>query len=273
MVSSLLISQVPCANNNTFYLNLNPTGVGNTQSSFCTYAGEYNTFTACTGTQYSITVCGSSYNSAVTMYSSTGTLLFSQDAVNGSGCETFLWTSTYTGVINVLVDMANCGSNSVCSTMDITQVTSCGTSTTTSNQNCSNSTSVCNDASFNGNSSGFGTQELTSSNQGCMTTEHQSSWYTFTVSTTGTISLNITTAVDYDFAIWGPNTPCSSLGTPIRCSWAAGGGNTGLGNGAVDITEGAGGDRWVAPMSVTAGQTYIMLIDNFTANSTPFTLN
>jgi hypothetical protein len=40
-----------------------------------------------------------------------------------------------------------------------------------------------------------------------------------------------------------------------------------------DITEGAGGDKWVMPLNVTAGQTYILLIDNFTANSTPFTLD
>jgi hypothetical protein len=106
-----------------------------------------------------------------------------------------------------------------------------------------------------------------------MSTEHQSSWYIFNVVSSGTLALNITTAVDYDFAIWGPNVSCGALGAPVRCSWAAGGGNTGLGNGASDVTEGAGGDRWVQTLNVTAGQTYIMLIDNFTANSTSFTLD
>lgn len=140
-------------------------------------------------------------------------------------------------------------------------------------QNCSGSTQVCNDASFVGNSSGAGTQELNVCNQGCLSTEHQSSWYIFQAATSGTIALTITTAVDYDFAIWGPNVACSALGAPVRCSFAAGGGNTGLGNGATDNSEGAGGDKWVAPLNVIAGQTYIMLIDNFASNSTAFTLD
>jgi hypothetical protein len=33
---------------------------------------------------------------------------------------------------------------------------------------------------------------------------------------------------DYDFALYGPNVTCTSLGTPLRCSYAAVTGNTGL---------------------------------------------
>ena len=54
---------------------------------------------------------------------------------------------------------------------------------------------------------------------------------------------------------------------------SAGGGNTGLGSNAVDLSEGSDGNRWVAPLSVTAGQTYIMLIDNFASTSTAFTID
>lgn len=266
-------AQVPCPNDNNFWLDLTPTGVGNTQSSACTYAGDYDTFTAINGATYSITVCGGSYNSAVTMYSSAGVLLYSQNATAGNGCETFTWTATSNMVVWVLVDRSNCGTNTTCTSVQITQTTAGSGGGGSGNQNCSSYTQVCNDASFAGNSSGAGTQELNAGNQGCMSTEHQSSWYVFNVVSSGTLALNITTAVDYDFAIWGPNVTCGALGTPIRCSWAAGGGNTGLGNGAVDVTEGAGGDRWVQTLPVTAGQTYIMLIDNFTANSTAFTLD
>ena len=276
-----LEAQVSCPNDNSFWLDLTPSGVGNTKTSFCTYAGDYDTFTACNGTQYGISVCGGSYNSAVTMYSNTGTLLYSQNAVSGNGCETFTWTSTISGVVRVLVDIASCGTNSVCTQVSITQLTSCGTSTPSGNQDCSNSILVCNDVSFSGNSSGFGTQELPNNGtiDGCLTLEHQSSWYTFQIATSGTISLNITTTYDYDFAIWGPNVNCSSLGSPIRCSYSGLAGNTGLGNGATDLSDGDGTgsngglDAWVKPLNVVAGQTYIMLIDNFTANSTPFTLD
>lgn len=158
--------------------------------------------------------------------------------------------------------------------------------------NCSGATQVCNDVSFSGNSAGTGTQELNASNQGCLTVEHQSSWYYFQPVTSGTVALTIQTSVDYDFAIWATGN-CSSLGTPVRCSYSATTGNTGLaamnagtssGCGFLglfpcgpspvsDVTEGTGGDRWVMPLNVIAGQTYIMLIDNFTANATPFTLD
>lgn len=163
------------------------------------------------------------------------------------------------------------------------------------NTNCSGATQVCNDVAFSGNSSGAGTQELNASNQGCLGVEHQSSWYYFQPVTSGTVALNITTSVDYDFAIWATGN-CNSLGTPVRCSYSSLSGNTGLvgsyygqtsafGCGFLglfpcygtvtvsDNTEGAGGDAWVAPLNVVAGQTYIMLIDNFTANSTAFTLD
>lgn len=147
------------------------------------------------------------------------------------------------------------------------------------NNNCNNATQVCTDVSFSGNSGGAGTQELPNNNtvDGCLTIEHQSSWYYFVPATSGTVSLTIQTSVDYDFAIW-PTGNCSSLGSPVRCSYSALNGNTGLAafNGATpvtDVSEGTGGDKWVMPLNVNAGQTYILLVDNFTANSTPFTLD
>ncbi len=158
--------------------------------------------------------------------------------------------------------------------------------------NCAGATQVCNDVAFSGNSSGSGSQELNGSNQGCLGIEHQSSWYYFQPVTSGTIALTITTSVDYDFAIWATGN-CNALGSPVRCSYSASSGNTGLaattpgtptGCGflglfacppgpVTDATENASGDKWVMPLNVTAGQTYIMLIDNFTANSSAFTLD
>jgi hypothetical protein len=161
--------------------------------------------------------------------------------------------------------------------------------------NCSGATQVCTDVSFSGNSSGAGTQELTAANQGCLGTEHQSSWYYFQPVTSGTVALTIQTSVDYDFAIWATGN-CANLGTPVRCSFSANTGNTGLVSsyygqtsssgcgflwlfpcyGTVNVsdnTESSTGDAWVRPLNVVAGQTYIMLIDNFTANSTSFTLD
>jgi hypothetical protein len=143
------------------------------------------------------------------------------------------------------------------------------------NQDCVNATAICNNNTFSGNSSGNGVQELTAANQGCMTTEHQSSWYTFTIQTSGTLSMTISPqngTDDYDFALWGPNPNCPPTSAPVRCSWAAGGGNTGLVNGAGDNTEGVLGDKWVEDGNVTAGQTFVLLIDNFSSSGSAFDL-
>jgi hypothetical protein len=150
-----------------------------------------------------------------------------------------------------------------------------------SNVDCLGSTPICGNASFSGNSSGEGVEEINGTNQGCISFsgEQQSSWYTFKILTGGTLSFTLTTSVDYDFAIWGAYSSTSTAANicpvntaPVRCSFAATGGNTGLGNGAVDNSETAGGDRWVAPMNVTASQVYEMLINNFAADLSSFTL-
>jgi hypothetical protein len=149
-------------------------------------------------------------------------------------------------------------------------------SATAVNQDCSGATGVCNNASFSGNSNGAGSQELNITNSGCLYIEHQSSWYVFQAQTTGTLTFTLSPqngTDDYDFAIWGPGAVCPPTGPPIRCSYAAGGGDTGLQNGAGDNTESAFGDRWVEDMTIIAGQTYIMLIDNWSATTSPFTFS
>lgn len=159
----------------------------------------------------------------------------------------------------------------------------CAYDPTTPATNCTGAIGVCNDASFAGNSSGFGTQELNASNQGCLSTfEHQTTWFAFSPALTGTIQLTINPvagAVDYDFAIWGPYPPgtgCPVTSTPLRCSYSSATTPTGLLTGAGDNTEGAGGDAWVNSIVVTAGDIgmiYYLVVDNFTANTTAFTLD
>lgn len=144
-----------------------------------------------------------------------------------------------------------------------------------SNQNCSGATGVCSNSSFSGNSNGAGIQELDITNSGCLFIEHQSSWYLFQAQTTGTLTFNISPqngTDDYDFAIWGPGAACPPTTAPIRCSYAAGGGDTGLLDGSGDNTEDAFGDRWVEDMTIIAGQTYVMIIDNWSSTTSPFDL-
>jgi len=233
----------------------------------------YWTFAATAGCTYTFATCGLS-GSDTYLWLHNGAGGGAVLASNDDGCgsqSTITWYCTASGTYTIFITRygniftGNC--NTLNANVQLSYVMNCTLSTT----NCLGATQVCTDVAFSGNSSGSGAQELTNANKGCLGVEHQSSWYYFQPVTSGTVSLTITTTVDYDFAIWSGT--CSNLGTPIRCSYAAGGGNTGLGNGAADLSEDAYGNRWVAPLAVTAGQTYIMLIDNFTSSSTAFTLD
>jgi hypothetical protein len=142
---------------------------------------------------------------------------------------------------------------------------------------------ICSNATFSANSSGVGLQELSGTNHGCLlTNERQSSWYYFSPVTPGTVAFTIdpqNNSDDYDFAIWGPHPnvvcPMVSGDDPIRCSYSAATGNTGLLNGAGDFSEpayGAPTDKFVEDLNVIPGQVYVMVIDNWTTSGQPFNL-
>lgn len=175
-------------------------------------------------------------------------------------------------------------------------------------QDCPEAAMVCSNSSFSGNASGYGDQELNGSNSGCLSSENQSSWYYINVDTPGTLEMTISpddSNDDYDFAIWGPFTSvtaaanCPPSSAPIRCSWSAADGNTGMmepywgqtssfgcgflglgscsgwitsHNNAVDNSEGSGGDKWVNALNVSSGEVYILLIDNYSTSTQPFDL-
>jgi len=146
-------------------------------------------------------------------------------------------------------------------------------------QDCAGGATICSGQSFNNNSANTGSVvDLNAANSGCLLAgERQGTWYYFSPSAGGSIGFTIApvVATDYDFAVWGPmaSVSCPPAGPPLRCSYAAPVGNTGAGNGAVDNSEGAGGDRWVSPIIATAGQIYIMYIDNFSTNGQAFDLS
>lgn len=143
---------------------------------------------------------------------------------------------------------------------------------------CEQAMQLCSSSSVPGNSSGFGTQELPNNNtiDGCLSIEHQSSWYYLNVLTPGNLVMRINPDNDnddYDFAVWGPfnaasaSANCPPVTSPTRCSYSQYKGNTGLAYGAGDDSEGTGGDRWVNPLSVTTNQIYILLVDNYSVSS------
>lgn len=128
-------------------------------------------------------------------------------------------------------------------------------------------------------------QELNAGNRGCLSANEANSSYWFQVcfTTSGVYQFFINPSGnrnDFDFAVWN-GIACPPNTTPIRCSWAAvpPGGPcatcdfTGLGNGAVDLSEGAGGNQWVAPINVVAGQCLTININNYGSGSNNFTID
>ncbi len=88
---------------------------------------------------------------------------------------------------------------------------------------------------------------------------------------------------DFDFAIYGPNLNCDSLGSPRRCSFArslcAFCPYTGMGKGALDSQEdafidpfGVEVDGYVLPLVVQPGDRFYMLVTKFTGFSEAFSV-
>jgi hypothetical protein len=125
--------------------------------------------------------------------------------------------------------------------------------------------------------------ELNVVNDGCLTALEATSsfWYQVCFTSNGIFYFNINPQGnnnDFDFAVWNGSN-CPPTNNPIRCSWAGifpfGGASndlTGLGNGAIDNNEGAGGNGWVAPINVTNGQCLTININNYGNGSNNFTL-
>jgi hypothetical protein len=151
---------------------------------------------------------------------------------------------------------------------------SCSANTLADNNDCISATVVCSNASFSGASVGPGT--ASEGCAGCNTSEHFTNWYRFCAQTSGTLQFAIDPQVntqDYDFALYGANVTCTSLGTPVRCSYAAGSGNTGLRAASVDASENVAGDGWVSPLNVIAGQCFYLMISQWSAGGAGFTID
>ncbi|MDR6406567.1 MULTISPECIES: T9SS type B sorting domain-containing protein [Chryseobacterium] len=151
-----------------------------------------------------------------------------------------------------------------------------------SQADCSSALQVCGNSDITYSPTGIGA--VNESLGGCMITgEHNSIWYRITIATGGTLTFNLVPTdpdADYDWAIYGPNVTCGSLGAPIRCNAATVigvGADTGL-NMTSTITSAPGGSLtpYCKYLDVLPGQTYYLYIDNWVgAGSTtmaPFSL-
>ena len=256
------------------------------------YTANISASSPCSGTPSP----GNTVTSSASVLSGATTNLTLQNATTGSGVTyqwfssttsaTGPWTlingatnSTYTATITAntwFYCVVTCPGNGSTSSTPVGV-----TVTQTSNVDCSSAIQLCSDSQVNGASSGPGIADLTIATSGCLSysPEIQSNWFYSQVSTTGIFSFSITPANvmdDYDFAVWrysGTPATCPPSSQPDRCSFAAGGGNTGLGNNATDPSEGTSGDRWVSTLNVNAGDYIVILVNNYSATYSPFTMD
>ena len=145
-------------------------------------------------------------------------------------------------------------------------------------QDCDNAIPVCQQTYSQGNSyTGHGSSQEV--NGTCLSSQETNSvWYIFTVQNSGTFTFMLNTANDYDFALYNITTiGCNGVpsATPVRCNYSATYGSTGLTlpvSGSSNIGVSASGSPTMPGLNVNAGQTFVLIIDNYSANSNGYTL-
>lgn len=135
---------------------------------------------------------------------------------------------------------------------------------------------VCDSSPLSGFPPGPGS--VTEGCAGCAGAEGEiySAWYYFEASTSGTLEFSIDPndpTEDLDYALYGPNVDCGTLGTPIRCSYAISSGSTGLVNGAGGTSEDVFGSAWTEDISINAGDQYVLMVNNWSAGAGGYTIN
>jgi len=146
-------------------------------------------------------------------------------------------------------------------------------------QDCPFAIPVCQQNYTQSNSyTGLGNQQEVPSTSCLGVRERNSVWYVFTVQTSGTLTFQVTSPADYDWALYdltGRSCPDILTGAApeVRCNFSATTGATGLSAQGTNDSEPAGGSNQSRILNVTAGQTYVLVIDNYSQNQTGYTLD
>ncbi len=224
---------------------------------------NFTSFSLGSGDQLIVMNGSSSQSSVIGQYTGT-TIPSTITSSSADGCLTFAFHSNGTFV------SSGWNANVTCSDTEGDNTAIC------SSVNCSGGCGqwVCGGGNFpteNGGTSGV--NDLTNQTSGCIggAGERSSKWFYIQFETDGTFELTLDGpgGQDYDFSVYGPTTnfeiPCpTNTGEgPIRCSYSAASNPVGIGNGATDFLEDGGGDGWVAPIEVKAGETYAVLLSIF----------
>jgi hypothetical protein len=189
-------------------------------------------------------------------------------------------TAGVTYYLEVATSAATTGNFNICATQSVMPVGS----QTGPEQNCDGAIPLCSGTySYLGSYFGDGGIDEVSHSTCLSAGETNSIWYVFTCQTAGTFGFNIVTANDYDFALYDLTAigGCAFVpsATPIRCNFSATYGNTGLtvpptSNELPALSVGAGGAPTMNGITnLTAGNTYALIVDNWTGDNNGFTIN
>lgn len=122
----IAISQ--CVNDNLFWIDITPPGVGLSTSTTCIFGGEYCSATVCEGASYTFSTCATnSFDTQITLYSETGVYLAYSDDFCGTQ-SSVSWVANFSGQVRILVDEWSCLDNETCANLVCTQNTACSTS-------------------------------------------------------------------------------------------------------------------------------------------------
>ncbi|MCB9186279.1 MAG: gliding motility-associated C-terminal domain-containing protein [Flavobacteriales bacterium] len=150
-------------------------------------------------------------------------------------------------------------------------------------QDCFDAIYVCN-SSYTQNTAytGVGAEQEVPPATTCLGNgEVNSVWYRFTVYNTGSLTFQLNPLNpndDYDFALFNlTNDSCSGIlnGTlsPISCNYSSSVGATGLSNGGIGNSNGSSGPNQNASLNVIAGESYALMVSNFTASQSGYSLD
>ncbi|MEN1784643.1 MAG: T9SS type B sorting domain-containing protein [Bacteroidota bacterium] len=147
-------------------------------------------------------------------------------------------------------------------------------------EECPTAIPICSNTPINGGTNGYGADDFQgAATSGCLertvsgAIESNSAWYRFRTGASGQLGFNIghNTDEDWDFALYQTDN-CNNLGTPIRCNFFDNRDENafiGVGedpSGALDNTQ---YETW---LDVAPGQDYYLLINNFSASNTGFSI-
>ncbi len=154
-------------------------------------------------------------------------------------------------------------------------------------QDCGSATLVCAQQTVVGDPGfvGAGSTCDYTTPYGCFSfgTQNNTVWYQIDVDATGALTFEIVpnlSTTDYDWAlvnVTGISDACDQIAantlSPTRCNFSGTSGTTGLSASATETSVDAGGAPFCSEVSATAGETYLLLIWNWSGNNTGFTLD